>query len=501
MKNSSDILNAYPAYVRTDIELFLQYIKLEKAYSNNTLLAYRNNLIQALSLIHKVLSQSSVTEQEASEELMDLSSLLGKNKKSKKTSLNEKPSTTPQDKLALLANFSWESCTAQVLTQALANQTSPNKSASSRNLFLSALRSFYQWLLINDKVSTNYPKMVKNLKGEKSLPVVVDKTSMEKILDTVVINNFIDLRDQVIFELMFSTGVRLAEVCNLNLQDLDFTKEQIQILGKGNVYRTVPLALGLKQLIAIFLVLRERELIKKLSATELAELQINPEANLAIDIDNAGQVYHYALTILSNANQWLNNQVAANHKPRKKSASQALQTQMQQEQLQVSLEELNPFKDSSAPKASKSYLDSAGYDLQLQEQRKAYLKSAINPIHALFLSTQLKRISARTIQYRLDKRVEQAGIKRKISPHKLRHSFATQFLQNSANLRAVQEILGHKNLVTTQIYTHLDLKHLIEVYNKAHPQQIRYREKLAEKKEKPTTNQELIAQMQKRKKA
>ncbi|MCK5450941.1 MAG: tyrosine recombinase XerC [Candidatus Omnitrophica bacterium] len=88
---------------------------------------------------------------------------------------------------------------------------------------------------------------------------------------------------------------------------------------------------------------------------------------------------------------------------------------------------------------------------------------------AIFLNKRGNRITDRSIRRIIDKYVEQCGIENKISPHSIRHSFATHLINNGADLRSVQELLGHKNLSTTQIYTHLGSKRLREMYMKAHP--------------------------------
>ena len=89
--------------------------------------------------------------------------------------------------------------------------------------------------------------------------------------------------------------------------------------------------------------------------------------------------------------------------------------------------------------------------------------------NALFLSKQGKRISARNVQKRFAEWGVKQGLTAHVHPHKLRHSFATHILESSGDLRAVQELLGHANLTTTQIYTHLDFQHLASVYDAAHP--------------------------------
>ncbi|GAL16213.1 tyrosine recombinase XerC [Vibrio astriarenae] len=88
---------------------------------------------------------------------------------------------------------------------------------------------------------------------------------------------------------------------------------------------------------------------------------------------------------------------------------------------------------------------------------------------ALFISKLGQRISHRNIQKRMAEWGQKQGVASHISPHKLRHSFATHVLESSNNLRAVQELLGHENISTTQIYTHLDFQHLAQAYDQAHP--------------------------------
>ncbi len=88
---------------------------------------------------------------------------------------------------------------------------------------------------------------------------------------------------------------------------------------------------------------------------------------------------------------------------------------------------------------------------------------------ALFVSKRRQRLSARSVQERLDGWGNKQALNAHVHPHKLRHSFATHMLESSGDLRAVQELLGHADLSTTQIYTHLDFQHLAKVYDSAHP--------------------------------
>ena len=120
-------------------------------------------------------------------------------------------------------------------------------------------------------------------------------------------------------------------------------------------------------------------------------------------------------------------------------------------------ERLVPF-GRMAEKSLRSYLD---------------IRSKINKGQVeetpLFLNYRGQKLSSRSVERTVDKYIRRSALRRKISPHSLRHSFASHLLSRGADLRIIQELLGHESLATTQKYTHLDLKHLLEVYRKSHP--------------------------------
>ncbi len=100
--------------------------------------------------------------------------------------------------------------------------------------------------------------------------------------------------------------------------------------------------------------------------------------------------------------------------------------------------------------------------------RRSFNKGLIDE-NAAFLNIRGNRLTSRSVERVVDATIQKAAIRRKISPHSLRHSFASHLLSRGADLRVIQELLGHKSLATTQKYTHMDLKHLLDVYKKSHP--------------------------------
>ncbi len=217
---------------------------------------------------------------------------------------------------------------------------------------LSAIRSFYKYLLDENEVSQNPAQGLMPPKSSRKLPNVLDVDQTARLLEFDE-NNPLDIRDRAILELMYSSGLRLSELVSLNLDSIDFNDRLVTVLGKGKKTRTIPV----------------------------------------------GKVAIKAIVM------WL-------------------------------------------------------------KSRNDLVKSDED---ALFISKLGKRISPRTIQQRLKQRAIKQGVEFHVHPHMLRHSFASHILESSSDLRAVQELLGHADISTTQVYTHLDFQHLASVYDSAHP--------------------------------
>jgi len=217
---------------------------------------------------------------------------------------------------------------------------------------LCAIRMFFRFLLREKHIKKNPVQTVRAPKVGKRLPENLDADRMAKLLDIQGEGPLVT-RDRAILELFYSSGLRLAELTDLNLGDVDMADRTVRVTGKGNKDRVVP-------------------------------------------------VGRYAIRALR---QW----------------------QVERVLLAASGEK------------------------------------------ALFVSNRGSRLSQRSVQARVDHWAKRQGISTKVYPHLFRHSFASHLLESSHDLRAVQELLGHSNISTTQVYTHLDFQHLAEIYDKTHP--------------------------------
>ncbi|MDF1831111.1 MAG: tyrosine recombinase XerC [Porticoccaceae bacterium] len=240
----------------------------------------------------------------------------------------------------------------QHVRSALATLHKNGLSSASLQRWLSSVRTFFRYALQKQWLRTNPAEGVKAPSKAKKLPKLMDADQATQLV-SLTGNDWHSIRDRALLELLYSSGLRLAEVANVDVGDIYTNEGTIRVTGKGNKTRLVPV--GSCALIAI--------------------------------------------------EHWL----------------------------------------------------------------KVRNERALEHEKALFVSQRGKRISHRAIQQRVKLIAQKQGISQPIHPHMLRHSFASHMLESSGDLRAVQELLGHANLSTTQVYTHLDFQHLAKTYDTAHP--------------------------------
>jgi integrase/recombinase XerC len=300
------------------IEQFLEHLKYERNVSNHTLRNYESDLTQFLDYLAPADPES------------------GKRNEPELSSVDH---ITIRDWLATLH-------TAQ-----------KKKSSIARKL--AALRTFFQFLVREGLLELNPAKLVSTPRLEKKLPQHLSIEEAIRFIETPDLNTDLGKRDRAILELMYATGVRVAELTTLNLADIDYRNQLIRVTGKRRKQRIVPFG--------------------------------EPAA--------------------------------------------------------IALKEYLKIRDNLLYKAPVSERED----------------------EALFLNYQGTRITTRSVGRMVEKYIRICAGMHNISPHALRHSFATHLLDSGADLRDIQELLGHARLSTTQIYTHVSMEKLIEVYDKAHP--------------------------------
>lgn len=228
-----------------------------------------------------------------------------------------------------------------------------SKKTISRNI--SSLRSFFKYLIKHEHIKTNPMLLISNPKQDHKLPNFLYYNDLEKILEIPDTNTPLGHRDALIIELFYSTGIRVSEIISIKISDIDYSKNRIKILGKGN---------------------KERYVLYGDVCSKLLNSYINEKRNII-----------------------------------------------------------------------------------LGDKHNEYL----------FINHLGNKLTSRGVEYILSKIIKQSDLKTKISPHTLRHTFATHMLNEGADLKSVQELLGHENLKTTQIYTHVSNERLREVYLHSHP--------------------------------
>lgn len=222
---------------------------------------------------------------------------------------------------------------------------------------LSSLRSFYKYLFNNNVIKTNPFKYVKTPKKEKMLPKYLSVVDLETIFNVPNLNFNLGQRDRLILEILYATGIRVGELVEIKVSDIDFFNKEIKVNGKGSKQRIVEFG-------------------------------------------------------------------------------------------DYCLEYINLFLNDGREKILKKHNKTSSY---------------------LIINDHGDKITTRGVELLIDKIIKKAALKRKVTPHMLRHTFATHLLNEGCDILTVKELLGHESLESTQIYTHVSNEHLRKVYLNCHP--------------------------------
>ncbi|MCI5733261.1 MAG: tyrosine recombinase [Tenericutes bacterium] len=222
---------------------------------------------------------------------------------------------------------------------------------------LSSLRSFYKYLFNNNIIKTNPFKYVKTPKKEKMLPKYLSVVDLETIFNVPNLNFNLGQRDRLILEILYATGIRVGELVEIKVSDIDFFNKEIKVNGKGNKQRIVEFG-------------------------------------------------------------------------------------------DYCFEYINLFLNDGREKILKKHNKTSSY---------------------LIINDHGDKITTRGVELLIDKIIKKAALKRKVTPHMLRHTFATHLLNEGCDILTVKELLGHESLESTQIYTHVSNEHLRKVYLNCHP--------------------------------
>lgn len=291
------------------IDKFKRYLEFEKRYSTHTLKAYQKDIEQFFSFLKETYAIESAK---------------------------------------LISQVIIRSWLISLKEESISTRTINRK--------ISCLKTFFRFLIKEGEIIDNPMLKILSPKTSKKLPIFIEEEKMEMLFDEVDFGEgFEATRDRLILDILYSTGIRLSELINLKLEDIDFQKYQIKVLGKRNKERIIPFSKGINNLILNYITLK---------------------------------------------NNYFSNRITDSY---------------------------------------------------------------------LFLSKTGKKAYPKLIYRVVNNYLSKITTLKKLSPHVLRHTFATHMLNNGAELNAIKELLGHANLSATQIYTHNSIDKLKKVYKQAHP--------------------------------
>jgi integrase/recombinase XerC len=366
------------------VRQFLDYLRLEKHFSDYTIKSYGADLIQFGHYLAGTIgrahaagsvatgSSASTASSAAASSATSVSSTIGA---TATASISAGPASTVSSSSTTIAGGAIDptglpelpisgealdakhlACDPVVIREFLNYLYGQNYTKSTTARKLATLRSFYKFIIRRGLLSVNPLTTIRTPKQEKRLPKCLDLEQVQKLMDAPGDADILSARDKAMLEVLYSSGIRVSELVELEIGDMDLTEGVLRVRGKGRKERLTPIG-------------------------------------------------------------------------------------------------------SQAIKAMQRYFELRSIDTRSQGPHAA----------KVFLNKHGEPLSTRSVRRKLDKYLITAGLDPGISPHTLRHSFATHLLNNGADLRSVQELLGHQSLSTTQIYTHLTTSRMKEVYDHAHP--------------------------------
>lgn len=302
---------------------------------------------------------------------------------------------------------------------------------TTQNHHVLALRAFLRYLLSRGVAVLPPEKISLARTGEREINFL-NKEEYIRLLDSPNTQDMEGIRDRAVLETLFSTGMRVSEIVNCNIGRLNLDQGEISILGKGKKLRVVFLSESATEWLVRYLMTR-------------GAIKENPKSEF----------------LISNENQ--------KSKSDKQNEQDAENTSTDLLHRSVQIGEQNGGQaDTFSVCEPEQIVDTDKNSHETKNHNSSFVIHDSYKNDPLFVSSRGNRMNARAIERLIKKYKRIAGISKDISPHSLRHTFATDLLSSGADIRSVQSMLGHSNLSTTQIYTHVTDQHLREVHKRFH---------------------------------
>ena len=331
---------------------------------------------------------------------------------------------------------------------------------SSIARIFSSIRSYHKFLSAEGIIKENPTLVLTSPKAFKKLPEVLSETEIDAITKAVDESSQFAKRDKAIIEMLYSCGLRVSELCDLKISNLFLDDDMIRIMGKGSKERLLPVGGRAKTFLNDYLIHTRAGFLQKTGSSSVF-LSRNGKPLTRMMIFNILDTYFVEARLKIKG--FINSiKKAINHKSDMGNRDLGILELLEYHNCSIS--KLLKIKIKELPNGWNKEKRFTYLNRYIKEDRSEFLEEENNNTNRVFLNK-----SGKPLTYLGLIKVLKNYIGIKISPHMLRHSFATHLLEGGADLRFVQALLGHSDISTTQIYTHLDKHHLKEVYKTHHP--------------------------------